>query len=151
MMPKGLIDPAFIGLLVSVVVCSIVLLSFFRVMIFSYDSSRNIISQGYVKTGEYLSVDKSSIDWGTLSPAENKTVDLLVTNKAPAKMELNLRTDAWNPVNASVYLSLTWNYTGSLLAASSSIPVALTLHVNPLIFGISNFTFNIIISGVQIT
>jgi hypothetical protein len=139
----------WIALMIYVVVCSILILAFTRVMFYSYESSRTMGSRGQILTGDYLSVDKSSIDWGVLIPAENKTQEILITNNAPVAQKLSLTTAVWDPANASDYISLTWNYSGSSVAAKASIPVALEIHVDPLIFGISNFTFNIIISGVQ--
>jgi hypothetical protein len=142
-------DLEWIGLLISVIVGSILIFAFMRVMIYSYNSSRTMGSRGQILTGDYISVDKSSIDWGILSPADNKTEDILITNNAPVAQKLSVTTAAWVPANASDYISLTWNYSGFPVAAKGSIPVALVIHVDPLIFGISNFTFNIIISGVQ--
>lgn len=142
-------DLEWIGLLISVIVGSILIFAFMRVMIYSYNSSRTMGSRGMILTGDYLKVDKSSIDWGVLSPADNKTEEILITNEAPVSQKLSVITAAWVPANASDYISLTWNYSGVPVAAKASIPVALEIHVDPLIFGISNFTFNIIISGVQ--
>jgi hypothetical protein len=146
MSPKNLFgfDLSFIGLMISVIVCSILIFGFMKVLIYNYNSSRILGSRGNIQAGEYISVNKSLIYWGVLSPAENKTEEILVTNQAPVKMELQLQTADWNPANASEYLTLSWNYTGSLVVAKSSIPLALTLHVDPLISGIGIFSFNII-------
>ena len=139
----------YISLLIGVVVCSILIIAFMQVMIYSYKSSRTMGSRGIIVTGDYLKVDKSSIDWETLYPAQNKTMDILITNEAPTAQTLSMTTAAWDPANATDFISLTWNYTGSSVAAKASIPVALTIHIDPLINGIQNFTFNIILSGVQ--
>jgi hypothetical protein len=147
---KADIDLSFLGLMISVVVCSILLFAFLRVMIQSYNSSRTIGNTGTIQTGEYIQVNRASIDWGVLSPAENKTESIIVSNTAPVKLQLQVSTNSWNPSNASDYLSLTWNYSGSPVAAKASVPIALTLHVDPYISGIQNFTFNILISGNQV-
>lgn len=139
------IDLSFIGLMISVVVCVIMLFAFLQALIKT--NSAIVGSRGQIMTGNGLSVDKSSIDWGTLYPDSNGTEVINIKNKAAFRQTLLFFTSDWVPVNASKYLTFSWNYSGAVLQPSQQIPVELRLYVHPDIQGIYNFTFNINIQG----
>ena len=93
----------------------------------------------------------TSIDWGSLEP--NSTVDFhcFVINNGSVPITLNLTTENWNPVNASNYITLTWDYLGDTINPSESHPIILTLTVSPEISGISDFSFDIVITATEVS
>lgn len=139
-------DFELIGVFFSVLICSILLFAFLQVMLQTNQAS--LSSRGQIVSGSTLEIDKSFIDWGTLYPDSSASQTINVKNAIPHSQTLSLATSAWNPANASDFLTLSWNYSGAVL--SSEMPVELTLTVSPYIEGIENFTFNIIITGNRV-
>jgi hypothetical protein len=89
------------------------------------------------------------IDWGLLDPGENRSVSAWVKNTGNDAQKLVMWTEAWNPMNASDWISLSWGYGGSWVAANVSVPVVFTLHVDANIEGVTNFSFDIWVKGVH--
>lgn len=89
----------------------------------------------------------SLIEWGLLSPGESKKVTVYVKNEANTMATLSLSTGNWDPPNASDYIMLSWDYAGQTLAPNAVLPVCLTLSVSPDIWGIEDFSFDIIITS----
>lgn len=90
------------------------------------------------------------IDWGSCTPASiyNKTIYL--KNSGTALCGLNLTTANWNPLNASNYIGLSWNYTGQTLQPNEIIPVELTLTISENITNITSFSFDIVITAYEV-
>lgn len=89
------------------------------------------------------------INWGTLGPGENKSVNAWVKNTGNDAQKFVMWTEAWNPVNASDWITLTWNYDNSWIPVNGSAPVVFTLSVDPGIANITNFSFDIWVKGVH--
>lgn len=90
----------------------------------------------------------SSINWGTLEPGSTKSIASYIRNEGNEPMRLILSTSNWNPLQASEYLSLGWNYTyWRLLDPGEVLQITLTLSVFPHIEGISSFSFDILVTG----
>jgi len=89
----------------------------------------------------------TSIDWGKLEPNENKTVRIYIKSIANVPSTLALSTENWIPSNASLFMRLSWNYNDIVLNPGDVLPVDLTLSVSPSITGITNFSFDIIITA----
>jgi hypothetical protein len=53
----------------------------------------------------------------------------------------------WNPSSASSYMTLNWNYAGQTLSVNQALQVRLTLVVSSTVSGITNFSFDIIITA----
>jgi hypothetical protein len=53
----------------------------------------------------------------------------------------------WNPLNASDYISLSWDYGGQLVNTGELIPVIFTLSISDSVEGITSFSFDITIVG----
>jgi len=90
----------------------------------------------------------SSIDWGVVDPGSNKTVTVYVRNEGNVAVTLSKTTQNWNPSSASSYMTLTWNYAGQTLAVNQVLQIKLFLVVSPTTSGITNFSFDIIITVV---
>lgn len=116
--------------------------------------TRTISSTGSIKTiGVKVYWDSagtsevSSIDWGMLEPGSAKDTTVYIKNTGNAAVTLSLGTENWNPSSASGYLKLTWNYDGQSISPGSNVQVKLTLTVFPNATGVTNFSFDILITG----
>jgi hypothetical protein len=91
----------------------------------------------------------STINWGMLSPGEIKNVTIYLRNEGNVALRLNLTTQNWSPLNASNYIKLVWNREGQTIYAGSVITATLTLSISQGIVGITNFSFDITLSGTE--
>lgn len=89
----------------------------------------------------------SSISWGNLTPGSVKDIVVYIRNEGAEPMYLIMSTTNWNPSKASDYLTLRWNYTGQRMNPSESIKITLSLSVSRYIQGITNFSFDILVTG----
>jgi len=95
-----------------------------------------------------LTLPVTNIDWGFLEPAENKTVRIYIKSIANVPSTLNMTTENWQPPEASNYISLSWNYNGIVLNPNDVLPIDLALSVSAEITGITNFSFDIVITAI---
>jgi len=87
------------------------------------------------------------IDWGSLSPGEIKSVIVYIKNTGNGPMTCSIASDNWNPSGANQYFDLYWDFGMSTLDAGRIRKTMISLHVHSDISGITNFSFNIIITG----
>lgn len=92
----------------------------------------------------------TSIDWGTLYPGETKSKLIYVRNEGVGRVTLTLETRNWQPPEAEKYISVSWDYNGRSINPGEVISINLFLSVSPNISGITDFSFDIIISGYYI-
>lgn len=119
-----------------------------------FTASRTVTNTGNLKTaGVAVYWNKNgtnetrSIDWGTLNPNSTKSFTFYVKNNGTAPVVLSMSTGNWNPSNAQGYLPLNWNCTGWSLNATDTVGATLTMSVLPDITGITNFSFEITLTG----
>ncbi len=93
----------------------------------------------------------SSISWGALDPGAVKSVTIYVRNEGSVTVKLSMTTNNWNPASASSYITLSWNRENYLLSPGSVAQAVLTLSVSSAISGVTNFSFDIIITGTEQT
>jgi hypothetical protein len=84
-----------------------------------------------------------SINWGTLSPGDRKNVTIYVRNEGETSTVLALNASGWSPIEALDFMGISWNYSGSILPSGQTMPIMLTLTVDPNITGITDFDVNI--------
>ena len=92
----------------------------------------------------------TSIDWGFLQPGATVNKTVYIKNGGNIPMILNLTTVDWAPVLASNNLLLNWDRENYVV--NTTVPVAsavLTLSVLPDISGVSDFSFDIVITGTE--
>jgi len=89
----------------------------------------------------------STVPWGILTPGSTGSYTLYVRNEGTASLNLFLDTANWSPTNAANYMTLNWNYGGQAIAPNQVIQVTLRLTVSPSISGITNFSFDIALTG----
>lgn len=85
------------------------------------------------------------IDWGMIEPNETKATLLYIRSRSNVNITLSLTTQNWSPENASLFITLSWNYTDTPLAPKSVTPTELYLHVAHNTTGIDHFSFDITI------
>jgi hypothetical protein len=87
-----------------------------------------------------------SLDWGLIEPGSNSTVMVYVRNEGDSAVSLWIATSNWTPSVALGYITLTWTYSGTILSADEVIPMELNLNVSPTVSGITDFSFDIVIT-----
>jgi len=90
-------------------------------------------------------VEVTSIDWGVLSPGENKSVSYYLRNERNWELVAAKNETNWVPLEAKDYIALTWSYNNESLGANQVVPITFTLSVSPDIHDITTFSFNIIL------
>jgi hypothetical protein len=91
----------------------------------------------------------TSINWGTISPGNQITRTVYIKNTGTVPATLTMTTASWVPSNANTYLTLNWNRQDYALGVGASVPAILTLTVSSNTAGITNFSFNIVITGTN--
>ena len=91
----------------------------------------------------------SSIDWGTLDPGDSVAVTIYMKNTGNVPVTLELSMDGWSPLAAEEYISLKWDYSGREIDPDDVVPITLTLRVSPIIDRVSNFSFDIFLTGTE--
>jgi hypothetical protein len=92
-------------------------------------------------------VRANSIDWGNLTPGSSKSIVVYIRNEVEEPTYLIMSTMNWTPTRASDYMTLGWNYARQRMNPGEALQITLTLSVSRRIEGISNFSFNILITG----
>jgi hypothetical protein len=85
------------------------------------------------------------INWGQLEPGASENLTCYVRNEGRTTSFLSLSETGWNPSNASLFVSLHWNYTDELLYPSQVVDITLTLTVSANVLRGFSFTFSSVI------
>jgi hypothetical protein len=146
---QKLVAGAVLALIVLAVTASIAALA-------ALSSSKSLQSYGTVKTvnvGVYWNSGctnaTSTVNWGVLSPGKSSNVTLYVRNEGSTTVRLSLSTQNWSPVNAPDYLGMSWNRETQSVAVGTVVAAVLTISVSSNITGITNFSFDIVIAGIE--
>ena len=94
-----------------------------------------------------FTVSVTQIDWGIVEAGESKNFSAYIVNRSNVPITLTMATENWNPTNASNFITLTWNYTGTQIAVDGYVLVTFVLSVNQTISGIDAFSFTIVVTG----
>lgn len=89
------------------------------------------------------------IEWGTISPGNSETRIIYLKNTGNAQITLSMASANWNPANANGPITVTWNKGGDTLDVGQVATATLTLSVAESISGVTNFSFNITITGTE--
>ena len=82
-----------------------------------------------------------------VEPGSSTSVTVYIKNTGNSPVTLTLDTENWNPSSASNYMSLSWDYNGQSIDAGGVVQVELTLTVYSNVTGITDFNFDIVITG----
>jgi len=100
-----------------------------------------------------LTTSLNVIEWGLLDPGENRSYSCWIKNIGNDAQKLTTWTEAWNPANASDWITLTWNYNNTWIPAEGSISVDFIISVrsdfDPDITNFTEFSFDIWVKGVH--
>jgi hypothetical protein len=121
-------------------------------------SSRTISSHGTIR-GVNVNIYQdsgcsqllSTVDWGTIDNGSQTVKTVYVKNEGTSSMTLSISNNTWVPLDATSYLTLTWNRDGYVLGNGTSVDANLTLTVSPTFTNGTDFSFNIVIIGTQVT
>jgi hypothetical protein len=115
-------------------------------------STTTIASHGSLKidgVGVYDDRDCISamtyLDWGTLEPGATKNIKVYIRNEGNHQATVFLTAENWNPVIASNYMHLDWNYSGEKLDPMDVAELTLTLSVSSNAENMLDFSFDVII------
>jgi hypothetical protein len=89
----------------------------------------------------------ASIDWGLVEPGSAENVTVFIRNEGNVAATLSLEAVNWSPLNASDFITLSWDYSGQVVDPNEVVEVALFLSVPSSIEGITSFIFDIVIAG----
>ena len=92
-----------------------------------------------------------SIDWGALEPGSSVDKTIYIKNEGSLAVLLSLTTENWSPASASSYMTLSWTRESYVLNSGSVVQAVLTLSVSSGVSEITDFGFDIIISGTEAT
>ena len=102
-----------------------------------------------IYSDQTCTVKLSSIDWGSLTPGQSKSVTCYLKSTSTVNSTLSMSTGSWNPTSASSYISLSWNREGYKIKPAEVVSTTLTLTVSQSITGISSFSFTITITATE--
>ena len=91
----------------------------------------------------------TSIDWGEISPGGTVTKTIYIKNGGSNQMMLKMTKTNWNPSSADGPISIDWNREGTNINAGQSLQAEITLSVSSDISGITDFSVDIVITGVD--
>jgi hypothetical protein len=91
-----------------------------------------------------------SIDWGVLKPGSAREMRIFLRNEElDVPCYLYMRTENWEPIEGSPYISLSCTHNFGRIEIDETISTTLTLEVARNIRGIEDFYFDIIFCGAD--
>lgn len=111
-------------------------------------SERRIPALGTVKTIG-VDADVSSVDWGFVEPGSYTFRIVNFRSSGTVPVVLSLSTATWLPVGCEQYFVLSWNYIGTVVD-EDWVPVEFSLYVLPTIQSITDFSFDIVVTGTEV-
>ena len=91
----------------------------------------------------------TSIDWGELSPGGTATKTIYIKNTGNKPLVLQGKADNWNPTEAKGPIVVGWNRENDSIDSGQTLQAVLTLSVSPTISGITDFSVDIVITGLD--
>ena len=85
----------------------------------------------------------TAIDWGVVEPSQSVTKIIYLKNTGNTPVSLTFSTSNWDPPHANIYITLSWNFTGTLIDVS---PVELVLAVAASV-NVTSFSFIVTITA----
>lgn len=89
----------------------------------------------------------TSINWGVLSPGENKSITLYVRNENNINITLMIDAINWKPEEAREFLTLSYAQNNITIEPQKPIKVILILQIKQDIENIKEFSFDILFEG----
>ena len=94
-------------------------------------------------------ISLSSWMWGSLEPGGSVLKTMYIKNDGNTIVTMSMTTDAWLPANSANYITLTWTAEETVIAVNSIIEANVIMTISSSIVGtgITDFTFNLIVTG----
>jgi len=106
-----------------------------------------------VNVGVYLDSDCTisctSINWGNINLGNAVTKTIYIKNLGSTTLSLQLSTINWKPRKAMSLITLSWNLDNYQLSAGKTVPATLTLTAAPNMGSLRDFSFVVVITGIQ--
>ncbi len=110
-------------------------------------------ASGQLEYGIYWDKDcfneTSSVNWGALESGTTKSLTVYVRNEGTVPFILSKSLLNWDPSNATVDFTLTWDYTNQTLLPADIANLTLTLGVSPSAQTQGPFSFDTEISAIE--
>ncbi len=139
----------FLVTLVTISIFVIAMLDIISLKPYFLESSATIVyfdSMVY-ETQEALK-EVTFIQWGSLSPSENKTLTYYVRSNLKTSGVLTVTTSKWQPSDANDYISFEVTPENEMFNPQQIKPLNFTLRISPAIQNITNFSFQITLNMV---
>lgn len=120
------------------------------ITVLAFTFTHRIRNHGIIKTIGCV-IDTTEIDWGFIAVGETKSKVINIGNNGTVPITLSFNVSDWNPVEASNYLWVSWNYSDVVINPNDFIPVELYLHVFQNTTGITDFEFIITIIASEVS
>ena len=91
----------------------------------------------------------TSINWGNMTPGQEKTTPFYIRNEASSPMFLAGIDKNWNPPTAQSYVHFTFDSDDQKIQGGQTKKVTCTLTVSIEITNISNYSFDILLLGTD--
>jgi hypothetical protein len=89
----------------------------------------------------------SVVDWGQITAGGSSQAGAYVRNNGQTNVVIALQTENWSSQTAYNYMSVSWDYDGSVIEPGEVVHVNLILSVDANCPGLSSFGFDIVIIG----
>jgi hypothetical protein len=91
----------------------------------------------------------TSISWGKTALGDSVSRIVYIKNSASYGQRLSLSTINWVPTLAGGLVDVSWNLENARLGAGQEVAAFLTLQVSPDAGGLTNFNFELLITGTS--
>jgi hypothetical protein len=91
------------------------------------------------------SLVNGNIQWNTLFPGTLNNQTVYIKNYGGQPVNVTMTVDNWNPINASQYMTVTWDHEGSTLGpgVAEACQIFVQVFDNATSSGIGGFSFDI--------
>ena len=90
----------------------------------------------------------TSINWGFVYPGDSVSRTIYVKNGGNIPLTLSMAAAGWNPAAAAGQIAIILDRENFALGPGHSTSASLTLGVSPSVSGITDFSVNVVITGV---
>ncbi len=92
----------------------------------------------------------TEMDFGTLNPGGISAQTIYIKNTGTTPIFLSLTVNNWNPAEAGLWMSISWDRENYVLNSGESILATLSLSVDESIEVIEYFDFDVTLKGTQL-
>lgn len=89
----------------------------------------------------------SVVDWGEITAGGSSYATVFVRNNGQTDVVISLETENWTSQTAYNYMSVSWDYGGSVISPGGVVEVRLELSVDSDCPALTSFGFDIVIIG----